>query len=112
MQYMAIIYTPEPAGPDPAVIQAYGAYTKEMREKGYYQSGRPLKDQSTAKCVSVRNGKISMRDGPFSETKEQLAGFFLLDCPSIEVALECCAKIPGARIGSVEVRPVGTRPPS
>lgn len=108
MQFMAMIFNE--GGANACTPSEMYEFIREMKEKGYHKAGDPLRDQSTAKCVSVRNGKISMRDGPFSETKEQLAGYFILDCPNIEVAAECCAKIPGAKIGSVEIRPLGTMP--
>lgn len=78
MQYIALIYTPESDDMDPSLLQAYGAFTQEMISKGHFKAGDPLQDSSTATCVSVRDGKATLKDGPFSETKEQLGGYYLI----------------------------------
>lgn len=104
MRYMTLIYNEGGA-------QAWNrdecfAYIQEMRDSGYYEGGDPLQDTNVATSVSVRDGKTIAKDGPFSETKEQLAGYFILNCPNLDVAIECAAKIPGAKLGTVEIRPL------
>ncbi len=106
MQYIALIYTQETGESDPEMFQAYGKFTQEMISKGIFKGGDALQASTTATCVSVRDGKTKLKDGPYSETKEQLGGYYLLECASLELAIECAAKIPGARTGVIEVRPV------
>jgi hypothetical protein len=77
-----------------------------FREKGVMLGGEALHPVTTSATVRVRNGKLSVTDGPFAETKEQLAGFYLLEAASLEEAVQMAAKIPPAREGSIEVRPV------
>lgn len=105
MQYIALIYNEE-GNDTPEVFQAYGAFTQEMVAKGFFKAGDALEPSSTATCVTVRDGKTHLKDGPFSETKEQLGGYYLLDCADLDEAVECAAKIPGALNGTIEVRPV------
>ncbi len=106
MRYMALIYNTEDGEPNPEVFEAYGAFTQEMVAKGIFVSGDALQDSHTATCVSVRNGKTNLKDGPFAETKEQLGGYYILECANLDEAIECAAKIPGAANGTIEVRPV------
>lgn len=106
MQYMAIIYTPASTGPDPAVIQAYGAYTKEMIVKGFFKQGDALQNPDTATCVSVRDGKNQVKAGSFPGGSEQLSGYYILECANIDLAIDCASKIPGAKNGTVELRPI------
>jgi len=89
-----------------AMSQAYGAVTQEMQEKGALVAGEGLYPTSTATTVRVRDGERSVTDGPFAETKEQLGGFYVLDCKDLDEAIEWAAKIPGSQGGSVEIRPV------
>ena len=89
-----------------AVVQQYFEVIDEIRRQGGYITGAPLKPTSTATTVRVRDGEPVVTDGPFAETKEQLGGFFLIEAPSFEAACEWAAKVPAARYGSVEVRPV------
>jgi hypothetical protein len=89
-----------------AMTQAYWALTEEMQEKGVLVAGEGLYPTQTATTVRVRDGERSVTDGPFAETKEQLGGFYVLDCKDLDEALEWAAKIPGAQFGSIEVRPV------
>jgi hypothetical protein len=77
-----------------------------MTEKGVLLAGEGLYPTPTATTVRVRDGERAVTDGPFAETKEQLGGFFVLDCNDLDEAIDWAAKIPGAQIGSVEVRPV------
>ena len=115
MRYMLLIYD------DPAnwakmsraeadrLMGAYFAYTDEMRKAGVHRAGDPLKATDTATTVRVRDGKTLTTDGPFAETKEQLGGYYLIDCASLDEALEFAARIPAAERGAVEVRPVVER---
>ena len=112
MQYMLLIYDDEQlwAGMDEAqrgqVFQAYGAVTDEMRQSGAFVEGAPLQPTSTATTVRERNGDRLVTDGPFAETKEQLGGYYLIEAGSIDDALDWAARIPSAKLGSIEVRPV------
>jgi hypothetical protein len=112
MQYLLMIYTDEKADAQAtpeqlqAVMQAYNAFTDEIRQRGVYVGGEALHPTTSATTVRVRNGKTLTIDGPFAETKEQLGGYYLLDCKDLDEAIEFAAKIPGASVGSVEVRPV------
>ena len=112
MQYMLLIYDDEQAwsGMDEAqrgqIFQAYGAYTEDMRQKGVFVAGDALQPTSTATTVRDRNGDRLVTDGPFAETKEQLGGYYLIEAGSLDDALDWAAKIPSARFGSIEVRPV------
>ncbi len=111
MNYMLMIYTPD-IGRDRTpqewmeMAQPYMAYTEMLKEKGVYVDGAPLDELSTATTVRVRDGKRALTDGPFAETKEFLGGFFIVDCPTLDDALELAAQCPGAAVGSIEVRPV------
>lgn len=78
----------------------------DLRNEGLLLAAEPLFPVETAKTVRVRNGRVAITDGPFAETKEQLAGFYLIDAPSHDEALKIAARIPPAREGSIEVRPV------
>lgn len=82
------------------------AYDNALRQDGRCVASEALQQVQTAVTVRVREGKISVTDGPFAETKEQLAGFYLVDAKSLEEAVEIASKIPPARVGSIEVRPV------
>ena len=113
MQYLLLIYSdeknaePNPGSPEFETMMAgYMAFSKEAREAGVMLGGNALQDTSTATTVAVRDGKGLITDGPFAETKEQLGGYYLLDCKDLDEALGYAAKIPGALHGRVEVRPV------
>lgn len=107
MQYMALIYRDETAPMDmPAVMQAYGAFHQELIAAGHEIVGEPLEGTETATSVRVRGGETQITDGPFAETKEQLGGFYLFDCASLDEAVALAAKIPTAQHGTIEVRPV------
>jgi hypothetical protein len=82
------------------------ALIEELKQGGNYVAAEPLQRVATATTLRVRNGEVSMTDGPFAETKEQLAGFFLVEARDLNEALRLAAKIPPARIGSIEVRPL------
>jgi len=88
------------------VMAAYGAFSEEAGQAGVVLGGEGLEPTSAATTVRVRDGERMLTDGPFAETKEQLGGFYLLECGSLDEAIEWASKIPGASSGSVEVRPV------
>jgi hypothetical protein len=89
-----------------AITPDYAAFAKEMAERGVLLGGERLRLTSDATTVRVRNGEVLATDGPFAETKEQLAGYFVVDCKNLDEAIEIAAKIPGALDGSIEVRPI------
>ena len=112
MKYLLMIYYDEAAEARKAPaefereMQAYGAFTQQVRDRKAFVGGEPLHPTSTATTVRVRDGKIVTTDVPFAETKEQLGGYYLLDCANLDEAIEWAAKIPHAAEGSIEVRPV------
>jgi hypothetical protein len=107
MQYLLLIYENEKRfsqGYDPSEMKEYEGFGKEFAKN--IKGGNALQPTTTAKTVRVKNGKAANTDGPFAETKEQLGGYYLIDAGSIDEAVKIAAKIPGARFGSVEVRPI------
>ncbi len=82
------------------------AYVEELRNKGRMVSAEALQSTQTASTVRVRNGKVSITDGPFAETKEQLGGFFLIEARDLNEAIQVASRWPSARLGSIEVRPI------
>ncbi len=112
MQYALLIYADEASRPTPGTREhddymgAFTALTQDVKAKGIYKGGVPLQPVEAATTVRVRKGATATTDGPFAETKEQLGGFYLLDCKDLDEALEYAARIPTARHGSIEVRPV------
>jgi hypothetical protein len=114
MEYLLLIYTAEAREPKPGsdgfqeMMVGYGNASKFMNDREAMRGGNALKPVATATCVSVREGNTIITDGPFAETKEQLGGYYLVDCKDLDEALECAAHIPGAKSGRVEVRPIET----
>jgi len=109
MQFLLLIYESEQRfsqGFDPAELAEYRAFGKEFASS--IKGGHALQPTHTAATVRVRGGKAMTIDGPFAETKEQLGGFYLVEAPGRDEAAAMAAKIPGARFGSVEVRPIMT----
>jgi hypothetical protein len=110
MKYLCTIYGDESqmasATPEQMneMLEAYGAFGQEAGDA--ILAGEGLQPTTTATTVRVRDGERMLTDGPFAETKEQLGGFYLLECNSLDDAIDLAAKIPGAQFGSVEVRPV------
>jgi hypothetical protein len=110
MKYLCTIYGDESQWSDATpeqmseVMAAYGAFGEEASD--VILGGEGLEPTSAATTVRVRDGERVLSDGPFAETKEQLGGFYLLECGSLDEAIDWAAKIPGASTGSVEVRPV------
>ncbi len=105
MKYLCLVYVDEKklAGIPDSECKACG---EALRESGHHIAAEALQSIHTATTVRVRNGKMAVTDGPFAETKEQLAGFYLIDAKDLNEAIQLAAKIPLARVGSVEVRPV------
>jgi hypothetical protein len=81
-------------------------YSEDLRKRGLYERGDPLEMSNTATTVRMERGKAVITDGPFAETKEQLGGFYLVDCKDLDEAIEVASRIPGAQHGSIEVRPI------
>lgn len=112
MQYLLAIYVAEELEPEPGTpeFEAYmGRYlelTDEMRRAGAMLDGRPLEPIALATTVRVRDGETLTTDGPFAETKEQLGGFYLLDCANLDEAIGWAKRIPAAEYGSIEIRPI------
>jgi hypothetical protein len=115
MQYMLLIYDDErvwadmPEAERNAVYGEYGQYTTELQQSGALVGADQLQPTSTATVVRVRDGEHVVTDGPFAEAKEVLGGYYLIDVGSLDEALEWAAKIPSARYGGIEVRPVVMR---
>jgi hypothetical protein len=89
-----------------AVLSSYTEWMDQMGQRGVLKGGERLHDTTDATTVRVRDGDVITSDGPFAETKEQIGGFFLVDCKDLDEAIEVAAKIPGAAYGSIEVRPI------
>jgi len=107
MQYLLLIYENEQRfakGYDQAEMAEYFAFNKQFANQ--IKGGNALQPAPTATTVRVRNGKRMLTDGPFAETKEQLGGFYLVEADDLNAALAMAEKIPGARFGSIEVRPI------
>jgi len=112
MKYLCLIYDEEkkleqmPKSEGEAFMGEYFGFTEGIKKTGHYLGGNALQPVQTATTVRVRNGKVSTTDGPFAETQEQLGGYYLIEAKDLNDALQVAAKIPSARIGSVEVRPI------
>lgn len=111
MKYLCLIYSDETAEQAPEAMQAimgeYMALEQELAgQPGFKLGGEALDPTNTAKTVRIRSGETSITDGPFAETKEQLGGFYLIEAADLDEALKFAARIPTAKNGSVEVRPV------
>src|SRR5438309_6310892 len=112
MRYLLMICTEEkalldlpPAEASPMLAE-YQAFGEEMGKRGALQGGERLRPTTDATTVRVRDGEVLTSDGPFAETKEQIGGFFLVDCKDLDEAIEVASKLPGARHGTIEVRPI------
>jgi len=114
MQYICLIYSNETSGPQHgssdfgAYMQAYQEFNAKVQQDGVYVAGDALQPVVAASTVSTETGKLVITDGPFAETKEQLGGYYLLDCANLDDALKYAAMIPTAAHGRVEVRPIMT----
>jgi hypothetical protein len=113
MQYLLLIYRDEVAventsttAGNEALRKEYGAFTQDIAKSGHFKAGDALQPTKTATTVRVRGGKTLTTDGPFAETKEQLGGYYLVEAKNLDEAIAIAARIPNARDGSIEVRPV------
>jgi hypothetical protein len=109
MKYIMLIYTEETVwaeGEREQCIAESTALTHELHKQGKYLGASPLQPVASATSVRVRQGKRQVTDGPFAETREQLGGFFMIDAANLDEAIDIAARIPGAKKGTVEVRPV------
>jgi len=111
MQYMILNYVPVAADdsspPAPhADMDAWGAYTKAMLEAGVMRGGNALRPGLTATTVRLRDGKREVHDGPYADSKEELGGYYVIDVPDLDAALQWAARNPAAVHGAVEVRPI------
>ena len=111
MQYLLLIYGEPPATPPTpeegaAMMPEYDAYTKWLKDTGQFRGGEALHPVSDATTVSVRDGRRIVTDGPFAETKEHLGGYYLIDTKDLDGAIEAAARVPGARFGKIEIRPI------
>jgi hypothetical protein len=109
MKYMLLVYASETEYPYNERQECYeesAQFTHQLKAKGKYISASPLQPIATATTVQVRNGKSLVTDGPFAETREQLGGYFIVEAKDLDDAIEIAGKLPGARRGSVEIRPI------
>ena len=112
MKYLCLIYDDQsawakmPKGESDKMMEEYFAFTEGIKQSGHLIKGDALQPTNTATTVRVRNGKIGTTDGPFAETKEQLGGYYLIEAKDLNDAIQVAAKIPSARFGSIEVRPI------
>jgi hypothetical protein len=112
MEYLLLIYDSEAnfakmSKTDMDAMYAdYGAFTQGIQQSGNHRGGQQLQPVSTATTVRVRDGKRVVTDGPFAETREQLGGFYLIEAKDLDEALAIAERVPSARIGSIEVRPL------
>jgi hypothetical protein len=105
MKYLCLVYLDEKKL-DTVADHECQACGDALKQSGHHVAAEALQSVHTATTVRVRNGKMTVTDGPFAETKEQLAGFYLIDAKDLNEAIQLAAKIPPARVGSIEVRPV------
>jgi len=112
MKYLCLIYDEEKKFATMAKTEMdtlmgdYFAFTKDIRQSGHYLGGNDLEPTRSATTVRVRNGRTSTTDGPFAETKEQLGGYYLIEAKDLNEAIQVASRIPSAKLGSIEVRPV------
>ena len=112
MKYMLLIHDDEKAwakmtdAERQRIYGEYGQFGQQIKDTGHYLAGAQLQPTTTATSVRVRDGKRLVTDGPFAETREQLGGYFLVDAKNLDEAISIAARIPSARMGTIEVRPV------
>jgi len=112
MQYLLLIYDEEkkwgtmPPGERGEITAAYVDFTGSIKQSGHFVAGDALQPTSTATSVRVRDGKTLTTDGPFAETREQLGGYYLVEAKDLDEAISIAARIPSARFGTIEIRPV------
>jgi hypothetical protein len=112
MKYLCLIYSDEsiwpklPKADTDKMMHEYLDFGESIKSSGHYVGGNRLQPTSTATTIRIRNGSISTTDGPFAETKEQLGGYYLIEATDLNDAIQVASRIPGARVGCIEVRPV------
>jgi hypothetical protein len=112
MKYLCLVYHEEtkvdalPRSEYDAIVDEVLDYREELRKSGHYITSSPLEPVRTATTIRVWNGKVSVTDGPFAETKEQLGGFYLIEAQDLTDAIRVASKMPPARLGCIEVRPL------
>ena len=112
MQYLLMIYANEAeygkmdAATGQKMMEEYGVFTQSIVQSGNFKAGDRLQPSTTATTVRIRDGKTMTTDGPFAETREQLGGYYLIEAKDLDTALAIAARIPGAKTGSIEVRPI------
>jgi hypothetical protein len=112
MKYLCLIYDDEqklqtmPKSEADAIMGEYSGFTERIKKSGHYLGGEALQPVQTATTIRIRHGRLSTTDGPFADTKEQLGGFYLIDATDLNDAIQVASRIPSARLGSVEVRPI------
>lgn len=108
MQYILLIYDDEtqPVADEAGLLAEYGAFTQAIVQSGAFKAADRLQPTATATTVRVRDGKTLITDGPFAETREQLGGYYLIEAADLDEANAIAAKVPSAKIGSIEVRPI------
>jgi hypothetical protein len=116
MKYLCLIYSDEtqwpkmPKAESDKMMGEYLAFTAAIKKSGHHLGANRLQPTAAATTVRLRNGKLSTTDGPFAETKEQLGGYYVIEARDLNDAIQIAAKIPGARVGSIEVRPIAEVP--
>ena len=116
MQYLLLIYDNEKSWQTMSkeegdkIMKEYGTFTQSIAQSGNYKGGNPLQPTATATTVRQRNGKRQTTSGPFAETREQLGGCYLIDAKDLDEAIAIAERIPAARTGSIEVRPIMPMP--
>jgi hypothetical protein len=114
MQYLLLIYDPEkawetmPEAERNKLLGEYMTFTDDIKASGHYKAGEALQPVHTATTLRVRDGKTAVTDGPFAETREQLGGYYLIEAKDLDDATKVAARIPSARIGCIEIRPIMT----
>ncbi len=112
MQYLCLIYDDEklidamPEAERGAFFGAYMQFTADIKTSGHLRGGDALQPVATATTVRIRDGKLTTTDGPFAETREQLGGYYLVEAKDLDEAIKIAARIPSAKVGSIEVRPI------
>ena len=112
MKYLCLIYDEEKKlfnmskSEMDALMGEYFAFTRDIEKSGHLLGGNDLQPVASATTVRVRNGKVSTTDGPFAETKEQLGGYYLIEAKDLNEAIQVASRIPSAKLGAIEVRPV------
>ena len=116
MKYLCLIYSDEtlwpklPKAETDTMMSEYMAFSADIQKSGHFVAANRLQPTGAATTIRIRSGKLSTTDGPFAETKEQLGGYYLLEARDLNEAIQIASRIPGARVGSIEVRPIALTP--